>query len=63
MVRAMNQQSCALGFRSQRRSAGTNNNDPWQQSANIVKETKSSCHGKWSHKAPGPGESVDESNA
>ena len=29
------------GFRSQRRSAGTNNNDLWQQSAHTVKETKS----------------------
>ena len=41
VVRAMNRHSHALGSRSQRRSAGTNNNDPWQQSAHTVKETKS----------------------
>ena len=41
MVRAINRHSLALGSRSQRQSAGTNNNDPWQQSAHTVKETKS----------------------
>ena len=41
MVRAINWHSRALGSRSQRRGAGTNNNDPWQQSAHTVKETKS----------------------
>ena len=41
VVRAMNWHSHALGSRSQRRGAGTNNNDPWQQSAHTVKETKS----------------------
>ena len=41
VVGAINRHSRALGFRSQRRSAGTNNNDPWQQSAHTVKETKS----------------------
>ena len=38
---AINWHSRALGSRSQRRGAGTNNNDPWQQSAHTVKETKS----------------------
>ena len=41
MARAINWHSRALGSRSQRQSAGTNNNDPWQQSAHTVKETKS----------------------
>ena len=41
VVRAMNWHSHALGSRSQWRGAGTNNNDPWQQSAHTVKETKS----------------------
>ena len=41
MVRAINWHLCALGSRSQRRGAGTNNNDLWQQSAHTVKETKS----------------------
>ena len=41
VVRVMNRHSRALGSRSQQRSSGTNNNDPWQQSAHAVKETKS----------------------
>ena len=41
VVRAINWHSRALGSRSQRRGAGTNNNDPWQQSAHTVKGTKS----------------------
>ena len=41
MVRAINWHSRALGSLSQRRGAGTNNNDSWQQSAHTVKETKS----------------------
>ena len=41
VVRAINWHSRALGSRSQRRGAGTNNNDLWQQSAHTVKETKS----------------------
>ena len=41
VVRAMDWHSHALGSWSQQRSAGTNNNYPWQQSANTVKEAKS----------------------